>query len=79
MCARLAAPFVLLPGIVSMSNKESIIEKIRKLLALAEGNQNEHELSNSRCLLIGFDLPPVGFLRRIYANTISGFAYTHIR
>lgn len=26
-----------------MNNKESIIQKIRKLLALAEGNQNEHE------------------------------------
>ena len=26
-----------------MNNKETIIEKIRKLLALAEGNKNEHE------------------------------------
>ena len=26
-----------------MNNKESIIQKIRKLLALAEGNKNEHE------------------------------------
>ena len=26
-----------------MSDKEAVIEKIRKLLALAEGNANEHE------------------------------------